>query len=118
MTLNYKTAVRYSKPETVEITKNTVFIRKDIEKQNIVSEEGIVTSLWIYKEAKLSHDDFVKYSSLIASKNAVEGINDTNNILQLMSDQENGDNNQLIIMEAIADLYDAISNITQGGSST
>ena len=45
----------------------------------------------------------------------IKGKDDSANIVQLMLGQENGDVNQLIIMEAIADLYDAIASLDQGG---
>ena len=38
-----------------------------------------------------------------------KGTNDSDNIVQLMAGQETGDFQQLAIMEAIADLYDAVA---------
>lgn len=38
-----------------------------------------------------------------------KGTNDSDNIVQLMAGQETGDSQQLAIMEAIADLYDAVA---------
>ena len=49
----------------------------------------------------MSPDEFVTYASLLSSKDIVDGVTV---------------NNQLIIMDAIADLYDKISKI-QGGVS-
>ena len=42
----------------------------------------------------------------------IKGENDSANIVQLMLGQKNGDDNQLIIMEAIAALYDAMASLT------
>ena len=39
----------------------------------------------------------------------IKGKNDSENIVQLMIEQENRDDNQLTIMEAIADLYELIA---------
>ena len=64
----------------------------------------------------MSHEDFNKYSNYIAAKNAINGVNDSENISQLVMGQENGDNNQMIIMEAIADLYDAVAYLSLGGT--
>ena len=43
------------------------------------------------------------------AENAIKGTNDSDNIVQLMAGQETGDSQQLAIMEAIADLYDAVA---------
>ena len=50
---------------------------------------------WSYDEAKLSHDDFDVYCKLKTF--------------------DNGD--QLIIMEAIADLYEMVANLQNGGTA-
>jgi len=39
----------------------------------------------------------------------VNGVDDSGNILTLLSGQDNSNNNQMIVMEAIADLYDVIA---------
>lgn len=43
------------------------------------------------------------------AENAIKGTNDSDNIVQIMAGQETGDSQQLAIMEAIADLYDAVA---------
>ena len=43
------------------------------------------------------------------AENAIKGTNDSDNIVQLMAGQETGDSQQLAIMEAIADLYNAVA---------
>lgn len=60
-------------------------------RKNFVETDGG----WSYDEAKLSHDDFDAYCKL--------------------KSLDNGD--QLIIMEAIADLYEMIANLQIGGSA-
>lgn len=45
------------------------------------------------------------------AENAIKGTKDSENIVQLIAGQETGDGNQLAIMEAIADLYDAVATI-------
>lgn len=59
-----------------------------IRKNFVETEDG-----WSYDEAKLSHDEFDVYCKL----------------------KSLGDGNQLTIMEAIADLYEMISNLKIGG---
>ena len=104
---------RYSesgvKPAELEKGKRTVFIRKDIVEEERTDEFGNTYTMWVYQEAKMSHSEFAEYSNFLAANNAIKGVNDSENINQLMAGQENGDNNQLIIMEAIADLYDVIA---------
>ena len=106
---------RYSestvRPSELELSKRTVFLRKDISEVERKDEDGNITSYWVYQEAKMSHAEFNEYSSFLSMKNTITSANDSENISQLVTGQENGDNNQLIIMEAIADLYDVIASI-------
>ena len=60
----------------------------------------------------MSIDEFNSYASTLASMNAVKDVNNASNILSLMAGQENGDVNQMTIMEAIADLYDAVASLS------
>ena len=101
MELKFRNSVSTVKPESVEIGKTTVFLRKDIQKEERMDSFGDTTTVWTYQQAKMSPDEFVTYASLLSSKDIVNGITV---------------NNQLIIMDAIADLYDKISKI-QGGVS-
>ena len=105
---------RYSestiKPVEVEIGKHTVFLRKDFVETERAYDDTTIT-IWSYQEAKMTHEEFAEYSNFIAAKNAINGVNDSENISTILTGQENGDSNQLIIMEAIADLYDAIASL-------
>lgn len=114
MNPNYTYAESTVKPTTLEIDKCTVFLRKDINEEIRTDDIGNTVKFWVYQEAKMSHEEFNEYSSYIAARNAIAGVNDSDNISTLLSGQENGDNNQLIIMEAIADLYEMIAN--KGGT--
>lgn len=105
----YKYAESIIKPQSIEMCKNTVYIRKDYVKTFRIDEKGDKTPYWVYQEAVLTQEEFNSYVNFVMSKNAINGMNDSGNISQLVAGQENGDNNQLIIMEAIADLYDAIA---------
>lgn len=104
MELIYRPSESTVRPVEIEKAKRTVFIRKDI-----VEEEREGVTFYTYQEAKLSHEDFDKYASFIAAANAIKGVNDSTNIENLVDGQAIGDNNQLIIMEALADLYDVIA---------
>ena len=92
------------KPLDVEVGKHCVYLRKDVTEEE---RDGIV--FYTYQEAKMPHDEFNEYANFIAKRNAINGVNDSNNIANLVVGQEIGDSNQLIIMEAIADLYDVIA---------
>lgn len=99
------------RPVEIEKSKRTVFIRQNIVEEERMDTEGNVYTMWVYEEAKLSHEEFDKYASFIAAKNAINGVNDSSNIVSLLNGQENGDNNQLTIMEALADLYETIATM-------
>lgn len=100
MDIKYRQSESTVKPEAVEIGKTTVFLRSDINKEIRADELGNDITVWTYQEAKMTPDEFTAYADLLNSKNIVDNVNT---------------NNQMIIMEAIADLYDKISDI-QGGS--
>ena len=107
MELIYRPSESTVRPVEIEKSKRTVFLRKDI-----VEEERDGSVYYTYQEAKLSHEEFDKYASFVAAKNAINGVNDSTNIVNIINGQAVGDNNQLIIMEALADLYDAIANLS------
>ena len=104
---------RYSestvKPVSIEVGKRTVFLRKDFVEEVRTDMDGNEVTFWTYQEAKMSHEEFERYSNFIVKQNAINGVNDSQNINNLVDGQANSDNNQLIIMEAFADLYDMIA---------
>lgn len=100
------------KPQSIEMCKNTVYLRTDFVEKSRTDMSNKVT-YWTYQEARLTTDEFNSYVSWLMSKKAINGINDSGNISQLVIGQKNRDNDQLIIMEAITDLYDAIASMTQ-----
>ena len=100
------------KPQSIEMCKNTVYLRTDFVEKTRTYMSNKVT-YWTYQEARLTTDEFNSYVSWLMSKKAINGINDSGNISQLVIGQKNRDNDQLIIMEAITDLYDAIASMTQ-----
>lgn len=99
------------RPLDLEFGKRTVWMRKNIVEEERTDEEGNVSTFYVYEEAKMTPEEFNKYSSFVSARNAINGVNDSQNIMQLVTGQENGDNNQLIIMEAIADLYDVLASM-------
>lgn len=100
MELVYRKSESTNKPLTIETTPTTVFIRKDIVKND---------DMYTYQEAKLSLEDFNKYSSQVAALNAVKGVNDSENISKIVQNGVDNGDNQLVLMEAMADLYDLIA---------
>lgn len=101
MKLKYKLTESTIRPLPIEFYETMVYLRKDISSREVFDSENNPSTLWTYQEAKLTPSEFNEYSQVLM----------VNNMSQLISGQENGDNNQLIIMEAIADLYDAIASI-------
>ena len=100
------------KPPSIEMCKNTVYLRTDFKEQIRTDEQGNKTSYWSYQEAALTQEEFNIYASLIASKNAVNSVGVPDNVSQLVVGQEVADSNQLAVMEAIADLYETIATMT------
>lgn len=103
MELNYVKSQSTVKPLEIEFCKKSVYLR-----QNIVSDG----ELWNYEEACLTPEEFNEYISQVKAANALKSVNDSSNIISIITSQANGDNNQLIIMEAIADLYDLIMSVS------
>lgn len=95
MELTYNYAESTVKPEALEIAVNTVYLRKDITLVSRSDGQGNAFSYWAYLESKTTLGEFNKYANLM-----------------LISAQKNGDDNQLIIMDAIADLYETIAMMT------
>lgn len=115
MELHYRYSESTVKPAALEMTGGSVYFRKDITSVTRTSEQGDETVFWTYQEAELTPQEFNNYSALLTAEYAIKGKNDSASIAQLMLGQKKGDDNQLIIMEAIADLYDAIAALTEGG---
>lgn len=111
MELKYTYSESTVKPADIQFCKRTVYLRKDMCEIKRTDPEGNETVFYTYQEAKMPIEQFHEYSNQQAAINAVKGTNDSENISSILTGQENGDNNQLIIMEAIADLYDAIASL-------
>lgn len=111
MKLNYVYSESTAKPLSIEFSKNSIYLRTNIVEETRVDENDTTTVWYTYEEACLSTDEFNTYISQLKATNAIKGVNDSDNIANLIFGQENGDNNQLIIMEAMADLYDLIATM-------
>lgn len=110
MELNYRYSESTVQPPALEVTEGTVYIRKDFAEITRTSEQGGEPVLfYTYQEAALTPQEFNSYSALLMTNHVIKGKDDSDNIVQIMAGQLAGDDNQLIIMEAIADLYDAIA---------
>lgn len=108
---------RYSEstvePSAIEVTSdNTVYLRKDIVSEARTSEQGGKIVYWTYKEAVLTSEEFSRYTEYLMSLNAVKDIDNAKNIRHLVTKQENGDVNQIVIMEALAEIYETIATIS------
>lgn len=109
MELNYRPSESTVKPTVIEMGKHSVFVRRNIMEDIRSDENGQKTSYWVYEEACLKPSEFNAYIEYVSAQNAVNGVDDSGNILTLLSGQDNSNNNQMIVMEAIADLYDIIA---------
>ena len=104
MTLIYIQSESTVKPSVIEIGPTTVYIRKDIAEEVRTSENGNDTTYWVYREATMSIEDFNSYTNELSVMNSI-------NIGSIVESGEDNTNNQLILMEAIADLYDVIASM-------
>ena len=64
------------KPQSIEMCKNTVYLRTDFVEKSRTDMSNKVT-YWTYQEARLTTDEFNSYVSWLMSKNAINGINDS-----------------------------------------
>ena len=109
MELNYEQVKSTVKPSEIMKCANTIYLRKDITPKEEENSFG-VSVIWYYQEAKLTLDEYENFSKFA-------GINSAETTSQVLKNQETGDDNQLSIMEAIADLYEIIANMSSGGVS-
>lgn len=89
---NYRYSESTVRPEALEISGSTVYLRRDISELKREDEQGNKTTYWTYQEATLTTEEFNQHANAI-----------------LVSGQKNGDDNQLILMDAVADLYETIA---------
>jgi len=110
MELVYNYVESTEKPSIIQKTAKKVYLRKDISRirRTIDGEDSYY---WRYLEAKLTPKEYDEYTENLIAENAVKGADDSEHIVAIMAGQENGDENQLAIMEAIADLYNMIAEI-------
>ncbi len=113
MELNYRYSESTVKPSSLEVTEGTVYLRKDIAEVTRTSEQDDSIVYYTYQEAALSPAEFNEYTNLVIAENAIKGTEDSANIVSILVGQENGDGNQLAIMEAISDLYEMIALMTE-----
>lgn len=104
MKVTYVKSESTVKPDVVSIEKTTVYMRRNIVEE-VRTYKGIPTTFYVYEEAALSHEEYSKYSNELAAINSAY-------IAQLVDEGADSINNQLILMEAMADLYEAIANIS------
>lgn len=91
---------RYSestvRPEQVQISGDTVYLRKDIKESKREDMDGRTVSYWTYQEAAMSTEEFNRNSSDL-----------------LLKRQLNSDGDMLAIMEAMADMYDVLAMLME-----
>lgn len=91
---------RYSestvRPEQVQISGDTVYLRKDIKESKREDMDGGTVSYWTYQEAAMSTEEFNRNSSAL-----------------LLKRQLNSDGDMLAIMEAMADMYDVLAMLME-----
>lgn len=91
---------RYSestvRPEQVQISGDTVYLRKDIKESKREDMDGGTVSYWTYQEAAMSTEEFNRNSSAL-----------------LLKRQLNSNGDMLAIMEAMADMYDVLAMLME-----
>lgn len=97
---DYKYSESRVKPTEIEIGKHSVALRRNITEEERMNENGDKLTFWVYEEARMSFEEFAEYSNYM-----------------IIADQKNSKDNQLILMEAIVDLYEMVLNLGQGGIS-
>ena len=115
MELNYYYSESTVKPQEIEACKTTVYFRKDIKTEERTYGDNTQT-FYIYQEAKMPIEEFKILANNQLFVNAVKGANDSEKINNINTNSIDSGDNQLIIMEAIADLYDVIAKIAGGVS--
>ena len=106
MKLVYKYSESTVKPPEIERGKTTAYFRR-----NFVSEVRDDVTFWTYEEATVPVAEFDTYAAGLAAENAVKGSQDSEKIADIHTNGINSSDNQLILMEAIADLYDLIASM-------
>lgn len=106
MKLIYNYAESTIKPPEVERGKTTAYFRR-----NFVEIERNGTTFWTYEEAMVPVAEFDAYAAGLAAENAVKGANDSAKIQNIHENGVSSTDNQLILMEAIADLYDLVATM-------
>ena len=94
MELNYVYSESTVKPLSIEFCKKSVYLRKDITPETRTDDSGNEYTIWTYQEAWMTPEEFNEYSKELQITKALDN-----------------DDNQMIIMEALADLYDIIANM-------
>ncbi len=107
----YKYSESTVEPLLIEMRSKCVYLRKDVKKVERTDENDQKTTYWTYQEAVMSSGEFNQYANRLASMNAVKGVNDSAHIVQIMTAQADGNNNQFAIMEALADIYMAAAGL-------
>ena len=102
MNVTYVKSESTVKPDVVSIEKTTVYLRRNIVEE-VRTYNDVSTTFYVYEEAALTHEEYSKYSNELAAINSAQ-------IAQLVAEGADSVNNQLILMEAIADLYEAIAS--------
>lgn len=91
MTLKFTKTQSTVEPQKIWVNGNWAYIRRNITKTVDNSGEISIT-FYNYEEAKLGIEQFNAYANQI-----------------LMNGQENNENNQLALMEAMADMYETMA---------
>lgn len=99
-------------------SKTAVYLRKNIEQITRTDPmTGESMTLWSYDEAKLTPAEYEQYKSEAAAELIAKVGEDNLSLMDALAtvyeQQITTEENQLTIMSAMADLYDAISEITK-----
>ena len=114
----YHEGSQSTKPLSIDTnsSKTVVYLRRNVEqitKTDPMSEEEI--TLWSYEEAVLTLDEYEQYKSeaaaLLTAKVTDDNISLMEAIVESYEQSMIAKENQITIMGAIADIYDAIAEL-------
>ena len=112
----YHEGSQHIKPLAIDTnsSKTAVYLRRNIEQITREDEtSGELVTLWGYEEAKLTIPEYEEYKSEAAAQLTAKVTDDNLSIMEAIAESYEqsmiAQENQLTIMSAIADLYDAIA---------
>ena len=78
---NYVPTESTVKPQTIEVTTDTIYLRKDFSKETRNDMSGKSLTYWTYLEAKMTKEEFNQYAVYLNLNNIEQLINGNNDLV-------------------------------------